>query len=1156
MNHARLLAVLCFLPLTSSALAAECVPQPDGSCQVVVTEEVIDLEVPLVDIDPNPFPEIFDVYESGDPDVFVSGPLPESTRLALNWSHHPRPAFDQLTLRVEATLAQQLGVPVDGALRRSAHGQITSLTFVRLMEIINTPAADRDSFEQQVYAEVRDAFSTRRRHIATLAAEQYNLWRNDPCNFQVPVGDDPNAYLSQTGVSSYCLGQEFGNPLVVAFTTTPAIPSSSYLYWATLMRAESFKTYWAASANSLCADGQCPAGLTNSEISADVFAKSYTDTQQAMAYHLAWGTLASLPGFDFDEIYSDDPSFASDLQGAVADFAGAYFRDFLGTMLLQTIATGAAGLVPDPHDIIILATAMAVHSVLEIVSQVESQEGIDEALALSAQSLEAATSSDAGRAELLVMLIELGMPDLLKFIELPDHETPVAGVFYSTQSPQSDRVHLEDWGTDYFLNEAPNAQYLFSDQQWLSRSLGGAIDVANPRYDGFTSHVRHVTPDGDFATAWLIKGRNGAYREFLITPYARLIRDVRASTDTEARVRVQRRFNNDCPAQSSYPFGSSPTDHGMSCVIVDNGVWISRDLVPGDSVIIAGRVATVHQVNVSDTVPSYVTGFSTVEPIVEGDGMLVWQRVHKIAPAGGSGVPTDRFEYQTFDGSATAILDFGPLPPEIHIADPSVVAEANAVLSTVDLGTVTATDPTEGAVEVTSDAPETFPLGPTTVTYVASDSGGNTSTATQTVTVVDTTPPQFPALPPAMSVEASADPMPLTLDPPEATDIFPVTLTSDMPAGGLLLGDTVISWTATDANGNSATAPQTVTVTDTTPPEFTSLPADLTVEATGPMTPVDPGVATATDIFGATVTHDVPTGGFAVGTHSVTWTAVDGNGNQTQATQTVTVADTTPPEIAIERPAIQIEASAVLSPVELGTTTALDLVDGVVPLNHDAPAAFPLGTTVVTYTAADSRGNLATATQTVTVVDTTPPEFTTLPTDIDRIADGQHSSLDLGTVEASDIFAVTIGNDAPAVLPVGTTVITWTATDASGNTATTTQTVRLSYRFGGFAPPVVANGAYKVNRVLPLRISLTYADGTVAEGAEALLAVGIVGNDDTTSVPVVIDAPDSADSGNRFQLRGTSYQYNLDSRNLAPGVYRLMVTLDDGNHYAIDITLR
>ncbi len=78
----------------------------------------------------------------------------------------------------------------------------------------------------------------------------------------------------------------------------------------------------------------------------------------------------------------------------------------------------------------------------------------------------------------------------------------------------------------------------------------------------------------------------------------------------------------------------------------------------------------------------------------------------------------------------------------------------------------------------------------------------------------------------------------------------------------------------------------------------------------------------------------------------------------------------------------------------------------------------------------------------------------------------------------------------------------------------------------------------------------------MAEGAEALLAVGIVGNDDTTSEPVVIDGPGSADSGNRFQLRGTSYQYNLDSRNLASGVYRLIVTLDDGNHYAIDITLR
>ena len=53
----------------------------------------------------------------------------------------------------------------------------------------------------------------------------------------------------------------------------------------------------------------------------------------------------------------------------------------------------------------------------------------------------------------------------------------------------------------------------------------------------------------------------------------------------------------------------------------------------------------------------------------------------------------------------------------------------------------TASDICDAAPTVTSDAPATFPLGTTTVTFMAIDASGNKSTATTTVTVVDTTKP-------------------------------------------------------------------------------------------------------------------------------------------------------------------------------------------------------------------------------------------------------------------------------------------------------------------------------------------------------------------------------------------------------------------------------
>src|SRR5690606_18888302 len=56
------------------------------------------------------------------------------------------------------------------------------------------------------------------------------------------------------------------------------------------------------------------------------------------------------------------------------------------------------------------------------------------------------------------------------------------------------------------------------------------------------------------------------------------------------------------------------------------------------------------------------------------------------------------------------------------------------------IGTATATDNC-GTPTITDNAPTTFGLGATTVTYTADDGNGNTATCTQQVTVVDNAPP-------------------------------------------------------------------------------------------------------------------------------------------------------------------------------------------------------------------------------------------------------------------------------------------------------------------------------------------------------------------------------------------------------------------------------
>lgn len=137
---------------------------------------------------------------------------------------------------------------------------------------------------------------------------------------------------------------------------------------------------------------------------------------------------------------------------------------------------------------------------------------------------------------------------------------------------------------------------------------------------------------------------------------------------------------------------------------------------------------------------------------------------------------------------------------------------------------------------------------------------------------------------------------------------------------------------------------------------------------------------------------------------------------------------------------------------QIGVAKAADVCDGgPVTVSNDAPDVFATGPNLVTWTAMDAKGRTAMDTQTVTVVDTTAPMFTSVPPDL---APTNCGPVNLGLPTASDdcAGAVTFANDAPAYFQVGLTVVTWTATDVSGNSATATQQVTVT----DLTPPVVS----------------------------------------------------------------------------------------------------
>lgn len=119
------------------------------------------------------------------------------------------------------------------------------------------------------------------------------------------------------------------------------------------------------------------------------------------------------------------------------------------------------------------------------------------------------------------------------------------------------------------------------------------------------------------------------------------------------------------------------------------------------------------------------------------------------------------------------------------------------------------------------------------------------------------------------------------------------------------------------------------------------------------------------------------------------------------------------------------------------------------------PYNFPKGTTTVNVTATDPSNNSESCSFDVTVVDNQPPAIT-CPGPVSAFADIGYcdaTGVSLGTPVTSDncTGVISLSNNAPTEYPLGSTTVVWTATDASGNTATCAQTVIITDN----QPPVV-----------------------------------------------------------------------------------------------------
>ena len=349
-----------------------------------------------------------------------------------------------------------------------------------------------------------------------------------------------------------------------------------------------------------------------------------------------------------------------------------------------------------------------------------------------------------------------------------------------------------------------------------------------------------------------------------------------------------------------------------------------------------------------------------------------------------------------------------------------------------------------------------------------------------------------------------------------------------------IVGAYTITYSATDAVGNTGTATRAVNVVDTTEPVITltgdsSMTAELGENYTDQgASAVDNNDGDVSDFIVTTNPVDTQT----VGSYTVTYNVSDAANNAaTPVTRTVNVVDTTAPVITLLGDAeLTLEVGDTFS--DAGAT-ALDPVNGdlsddiVVTGSVDTAS---VGSYTLTYNVSDAAGNAATpVTRIVIVADTVAPVITLLgdaelTLEVgDTFTDAGATATDTVDDNLSDDIVVTGSVDTASV---GSYTLIYNVSDAANNAATpVTRTVNV---VDTTAPVITLLG----DAELTLEVGDTFSDA----GATALDPV----NGDLSDDIVVTGSVDTASVGS-YTL---TYNVSDAAGNAATPVTRIVIVAD------------
>ena len=456
---------------------------------------------------------------------------------------------------------------------------------------------------------------------------------------------------------------------------------------------------------------------------------------------------------------------------------------------------------------------------------------------------------------------------------------------------------------------------------------------------------------------------------------------------------------------------------------------------------------------------------------------------------------------------------------------------------------------------------------PVVVTWTVTDVGGNTSTCSFNLTIIDNEGPKI--IVPGNAIRYTDAATYANYYTVQGTEFDDVTATDNcgivvkieneynattLAGIQLPVGYDDITWYAEDDKGNSSTEDFHVTVLDNLSPRVKTEPTGISVSAgencqtvVNYVSPVFEdnvtGVAPNVGALTITVSPEWATPGatFPVGNTAVTYLVVDEAGNEFSYTFDITVTDDTLPVVTCP----------VGSPFAVNTEEgeAYYLVDGtefnptysdncVVTLTNSfnntaslASAQLPVGTHPITWTAKDASGNESSCEITVVVTDEEDPEIQVCPdATVSKNADfgycryripgadydpfGFSDNDVLQKITYSINGADEVGGDLSTSLqgvdiPVGENTIIWKLYDVSGNSAECT----ITFTVTDTQAPVITTIANQVR-------STTANSSTYTILAEDNFNPTITDNCEVQTITYKINSEDPVGSGTATTIVG------------------------------------